>query len=71
MKPDWKKLYLDMMAMKAAIESFRSENTELNRTDVDNLLAAARECNVELIALRSALEQGRSRRTPSGKGGGS
>lgn len=67
MEPDWGKLHLDLMAMKNVLEFFRREAMDVGSLDVENLLAAARECNVELIALRSALELARSRRDPANK----
>ena len=67
MKPDWKELCFDLVAIKDAIESFRIANTELSSFEAENLLAAARDCTMELIALRSAL-QARTPKIRSDKG---
>ena len=58
MKVDWKRLYLEMMTMRSAIESLRSDGLEdANKSELRDLLATVRAFNVELIALRSVLEQ--------------
>lgn len=66
MTRDWQTLHFDLMALKQALETFRTEGAELGSLEAENLLAAARECNVELIALRSALEQARLRKARKG-----
>lgn len=69
MKVDWKKLYLEMVTIRSAIESLRGDGLgDMNAAELQDVLAAVRAVNVELIAFRSVLEQALQSGNSSGRG---